>query len=287
MNETYYLEHHGILGMHWGIRRYQNKDGSLTSEGKQRYLEGAKKLAKSALGIYKDNDGNEFVSKRRRDNRNKEYSDYEKAKQKRAEYNAVKQSIKDRKNEEKKQKELEKKRALDEDPRRQKIRNIKRVQSPYNDDAVNLDENGYGGITRAIGTVSKTVAGEIGYRAAAGSKRTTGIWNAGRIAVKVGLNDLENNILYKIGENERLSRYDQSGHQTVRKGSKEYKQSKRAAKLKTIGTQAGMTALRAIADIGITKLANTEWGDTFNRGARQKYDVNGKWATNPDRMRLD
>ena len=32
-----YLEHHGIKGMHWGIRRFQNADGSLTSEGKDRY----------------------------------------------------------------------------------------------------------------------------------------------------------------------------------------------------------------------------------------------------------
>lgn len=31
------LEHHGILGMKWGIRRYQNKDGSLTAEGRKRY----------------------------------------------------------------------------------------------------------------------------------------------------------------------------------------------------------------------------------------------------------
>ena len=31
------LIHHGILGMKWGIRRYQNKDGSLTSAGKKRY----------------------------------------------------------------------------------------------------------------------------------------------------------------------------------------------------------------------------------------------------------
>ena len=31
------LQHHGILGMKWGIRRYQNKDGSLTNEGRQRY----------------------------------------------------------------------------------------------------------------------------------------------------------------------------------------------------------------------------------------------------------
>ena len=32
-----HLEHHGILGQKWGIRRYQNPDGSLTSEGKIRY----------------------------------------------------------------------------------------------------------------------------------------------------------------------------------------------------------------------------------------------------------
>ena len=34
-----YLEHHGILGQKWGVRRYQNKDGSLTAAGKKRALE--------------------------------------------------------------------------------------------------------------------------------------------------------------------------------------------------------------------------------------------------------
>ena len=33
-----YLVHHGIIGQKWGIRRYQNKDGSLTKEGKAKYI---------------------------------------------------------------------------------------------------------------------------------------------------------------------------------------------------------------------------------------------------------
>ena len=32
-----YLAHHGIKGMKWGIRRYQNEDGTLTAAGKRRY----------------------------------------------------------------------------------------------------------------------------------------------------------------------------------------------------------------------------------------------------------
>jgi len=32
---TYYLEHHGVKGQRWGVRRYQNKDGSLTAAGKR------------------------------------------------------------------------------------------------------------------------------------------------------------------------------------------------------------------------------------------------------------
>lgn len=31
------LCHYGVKGMKWGIRRYQNKDGTLTAAGKKRY----------------------------------------------------------------------------------------------------------------------------------------------------------------------------------------------------------------------------------------------------------
>lgn len=49
------LMHWGIKGMKWGVRRYQNKDGSLTTAGKKRYeqemakLKEEEKIAKNKL----------------------------------------------------------------------------------------------------------------------------------------------------------------------------------------------------------------------------------------------
>lgn len=48
-----FLEHHGIMGQRWGRRRFQNKDGSLTTAGENRY---AKKGYKQALKTKKANE---------------------------------------------------------------------------------------------------------------------------------------------------------------------------------------------------------------------------------------
>ena len=85
MNE-YELYHHGILGMKWGIRRFQNKDGSLTTSGKQRYSTDdghtVKNFGKSLIGVYKEGDGNPYVSERRRKNRKAEIDEWNARKEK-------------------------------------------------------------------------------------------------------------------------------------------------------------------------------------------------------------
>lgn len=76
-----FLEHHGIKGQKWGVRRYENADGTLTEEGKKRYGVSnggtgndrlAKKYSKSIKKLskaYRNADLNQQI---------KDYSKYEK-----------------------------------------------------------------------------------------------------------------------------------------------------------------------------------------------------------------
>lgn len=45
------LYHHGIKGQRWGIRRYQNEDGTLTAEGRKRYGKGLGEYGTEKQGV--------------------------------------------------------------------------------------------------------------------------------------------------------------------------------------------------------------------------------------------
>ena len=49
----YELYHHGVKGMKWGVRRYQNKDGSLTPAGKKRQSKYERSVEKTTRGLAK------------------------------------------------------------------------------------------------------------------------------------------------------------------------------------------------------------------------------------------
>lgn len=71
------IQHHGIKGMKWGIRRYRNEDGTLTDAGKKRYSQNDRLLYKSyvrdakKLNKLKKDADNTYQSKRAAEKREK------------------------------------------------------------------------------------------------------------------------------------------------------------------------------------------------------------------------
>ena len=84
-----YLQHHGTKGQRWGVRRYQNKDGSLTPAGRKRYGKEMDKLKAEEQKLK--------AEKKVLDNKKKTQAKFDKLDEKKAKLEAEKKALKEEK----------------------------------------------------------------------------------------------------------------------------------------------------------------------------------------------
>jgi len=72
-----YLSHHGILGQRWGVRRFQNADGTLTDAGKKRAIKQDRKRASKDRSLLSDDELDSRIKRLQKEKQLRELTEQE------------------------------------------------------------------------------------------------------------------------------------------------------------------------------------------------------------------